>query len=195
MKIVFATHNRNKLEEIQQLVPDNIKLVSLDDLGLDEEIPETADTIAGNAIQKVEFLKLRTDLPIFADDTGLLVNALDGEPGVHTARYAGENKDSNDNMRLLLNNLEPFNDRSARFVTAIALEIDGCQNLFEGVCEGTIVNKQQGTMGFGYDPIFQPEGYDITFAEMSMQEKSKISHRAKAFKKLVAYLSEEVNKS
>ncbi len=195
MKIVFATHNRNKLEEIQQMVPENIELVSLDDLGLDEEIPETADTIAGNAIQKVEFLKLRTDLPIFADDTGLLVNALDGEPGVHTARYAGEKKDSNDNMRLLLNNLEPFNDRSARFVTAIALEIDGCQNLFEGVCEGTIVNKQQGTQGFGYDPIFQPEGYDITFAEMSMLEKSKISHRAKAFKKLVAYLSEEVNKS
>ena len=195
MKIVFATHNRNKLEEIQQMVPENIELISLEDLGLDEEIPETADTIAGNAIQKVEFLKLRTDLPIFADDTGLLVNALDGEPGVHTARYAGENKDSNDNMRLLLNNLEPFNDRSARFVTAIALEIGGCQNLFEGVCEGTIVNKQQGTMGFGYDPIFQPEGYDITFAEMSMQEKSKISHRGKAFKKLVAYLSEEVNKS
>ncbi|MGB5982010.1 MAG: non-canonical purine NTP diphosphatase [Nonlabens sp.] len=191
MKIVFATHNKNKLLEVQAMVPDHIELISLQDLDLKEDIPETADTIAGNAIQKVEYLKMRTELPVFADDTGLLVNALDNEPGVYSARYAGSQKNSEDNMNLLLKNLEPFQDRSARFVTAIAINIDGCQNLFEGVCEGDITNDKRGNHGFGYDPIFQPHGYDKTFAEMGMSEKSKISHRAKAFKKLVAYLTDK----
>ena len=190
MKIVFATHNKNKLEEIQRLVPDYIELVSLEELNLKEDIPETANTIAGNAIQKVEYLKLRTDLPVFADDTGLIINALNGEPGVYSARYAGDQKNSEDNMDLVLKNLKPHTDRSARFVTAIALNIDGCQNLFEGVCEGTIIEDRSGDQGFGYDPIFKPLGYSKTFAQMSIEEKSKISHRGKAFTKLVSYLSE-----
>jgi XTP/dITP diphosphohydrolase len=190
MKIVFATHNPNKLEEIQKLVPSHIELVSLDELDLQEEIPETSDTIAGNAIQKVEYLKMRTDLPIFADDTGLLVNALDGEPGVRSARYAGEQRNSVDNMNLVLDKLKGQEDRSARFITVIALEINGHQTIFEGVCSGTILDAPVGEKGFGYDPIFLPEGSDRTFAQMSMEEKGKISHRAIAFKRLVAYLSQ-----
>lgn len=190
MKIVFATHNPNKLAEIQRLVPDHIELISLDDLNLKEEIPETSDTIAGNAIQKVEYLKMRTDYPIFADDTGLLVSALNGEPGVHSARYAGEQRDSRANMQLLLDNLDGKEDRSARFVTVIALEINGTQTIFEGVCEGAIIKHPEGDHGFGYDPIFLPDGYDRTFAQMSMEEKGEISHRAIAFKRLTAYLSQ-----
>jgi XTP/dITP diphosphohydrolase len=190
MKIVFATHNPNKLAEIQRLVPDHIELISLDDLDLNEEIPETSDTIAGNAIQKVEYLKMRTDYPIFADDTGLLVNALDGEPGVHSARYAGEQRDNRANMQMVLNKLEGKEDRSARFVTVIALDINGTQTIFEGVCEGSIIKHPEGDQGFGYDPIFLPDGYDRTFAQMSMEEKGKISHRAIAFKRLTAYLSQ-----
>ncbi len=190
MEVVFATHNLNKLEEIQRLVPEHIKLISLDELGIEETIPETSGTIAGNAIQKVEFLKLRTKLPIFADDTGLLVNALDGEPGVDSAHYAGEQRDDKANMNLVLQRLKHVNDRSARFITVIAMEMNGYQTLFEGVCEGSISSIPVGKEGFGYDPIFLPNGSDRTFAQMSMEEKGKISHRAIAFRRLINYLSQ-----
>lgn len=190
MEIIFATHNLNKLKEVQALMPSHIKLISLKDLGFEEDIPETTGTISGNAIQKVEFLKARFDLPIFADDTGLLVDALDGEPGVYSARYAGEQKNSEDNMNLLLEKLTDNNHRAARFVTAIALDLNHSQVLFEGVCEGHILKEKKGDKGFGYDPIFQPDGFDQSFAEMSLTEKGAISHRAKALLKLIDYLKE-----
>jgi XTP/dITP diphosphohydrolase len=190
MEIIFATHNQNKLLEVQALMPSHIELISLKDLGFEEDIPETSGTIAGNAIQKVEFLKDRFKQPIFADDTGLLVEALNGEPGVYSARYAGEQKNSDDNMELLLEKLTDNNHRAARFVTAIALNLSHCQILFEGICEGTILKKRKGTKGFGYDPIFQPKGFDKSFAEMSLTEKGTISHRAKALLKLIDYLKE-----
>ncbi|MEN8815576.1 MAG: non-canonical purine NTP diphosphatase [Nonlabens sp.] len=190
MEIIFATHNDNKLREVQALMPSHVKLVSLKDLNFKEDIPETSGTIAGNAIQKVEFLKDRFDLPIFADDTGLLVDALNGEPGVYSARYAGEQKNSEDNIDLLLQKLTDNNNRAARFVTAIALNLNSCQTLFEGVCEGTILRERRGDKGFGYDPIFIPQGYDKSFAEMSLTEKGEISHRAKALLKLIDYLKE-----
>jgi XTP/dITP diphosphohydrolase len=190
MEIIFATHNQNKLIEVQALMPSYIKLISLQDLGFEEDIPETSGTISGNAIQKVEFLKARFDLPIFADDTGLLVDALDGEPGVYSARYAGEQKNSEDNMNLLLEKLTDNNHRVARFVTSIALDLNHSQILFEGVCEGSILKEKKGDKGFGYDPIFQPDGFDQSFAEMSLTEKGAISHRAKALLKLIDYLKE-----
>jgi XTP/dITP diphosphohydrolase len=190
MEIIFATHNQNKLLEVQALMPSHIKLISLKDLGFEEDIPETSGTIAGNAIQKVEFLKDRFKQPIFADDTGLLVEALNGEPGVYSARYAGEQKNSDDNMDLLLKKLTDNNHRAARFVTAIALNLGPCQVLFEGICEGTILRERKGTKGFGYDPIFQPNGFEKSFAEMSLTEKGTISHRAKALLKLIDYLKE-----
>ncbi|MEO9954700.1 MULTISPECIES: non-canonical purine NTP diphosphatase [Nonlabens] len=190
MEIIFATHNQNKLKEVQALMPSYIKLISLEDLGFDEDIPETSGTIAGNAIQKVEYLKNRFQQPIFADDTGLLVEALDGEPGVYSARYAGEQKSSEDNMDLLLKKLTNNNNRSARFVTAIALDLNNNQTLFEGVCEGSILLERSGSKGFGYDPIFQPDGYEKSFAEMTLTEKGAISHRAKALRKLIDYLKE-----
>lgn len=190
MEIIFATHNQNKLLEVQALMPSYIKLISLEDLGFDEDIPETSGTIAGNAIQKVEYLKNRFQQPIFADDTGLLVEALDGEPGVYSARYAGEQKSSEDNMDLLLKKLTNNNNRSARFVTAIALDLNNNQTLFEGVCEGSILLERSGSKGFGYDPIFQPDGYKKSFAQMTLTEKGAISHRAKALAKLIEYLKE-----
>ncbi|WP_405369088.1 non-canonical purine NTP diphosphatase [Nonlabens sp. Asnod2-A12] len=190
MEIIFATHNQNKLKEVQALMPSYIKLISLEDLGFDEDIPETSGTIAGNAIQKVEYLKNRFQQPIFADDTGLLVEALGGEPGVYSARYAGEQKSSEDNMDLLLKKLTNNNNRSARFVTAIALDLNNNQTLFEGVCEGSILLERSGSKGFGYDPIFQPDGYEKSFAEMTLTEKGAISHRAKALRKLIDYLKE-----
>jgi XTP/dITP diphosphohydrolase len=190
MEIIFATHNQNKLIEVQALMPSYIKLISLQDLGFEEDIPETSGTISGNAIQKVEFLKARFDLPIFADDTGLLVDALDGEPGVYSARYAGEQKNSEDNMNLLLEKLTDNNHRVARFVTSIALDLNHSQILFEGICEGSILKEKKGNKGFGYDPIFQPDGFDQSFAEMSLTEKGAISHRAKALLKLIDYLKE-----
>ena len=190
MEIIFATHNQNKLLEVQALMPSYIKLISLEDLGFDEDIPETSGTIAGNAIQKVEYLKNRFQQPIFADDTGLLVEALDGEPGVYSARYAGEQKSSEDNMDLLLKKLTNNNNRSARFVTAIALDLNNNQTLFEGVCEGSILLERSGSKGFGYDPVFQPDGYKKSFAQMTLTEKGAISHRAKALAKLIEYLKE-----
>ncbi|WP_213522389.1 RdgB/HAM1 family non-canonical purine NTP pyrophosphatase [Nonlabens sp.] len=188
MELIFATHNQNKLLEVQALMPSHITLISLQDLGFEEDIPETSGTIAGNAIQKVAYLKKYYDLPIFADDTGLLVDALGGEPGVYSARYAGEGKNSEDNMNLLLEKLTDNNHRDARFVTAIALDLNHKQTLFEGICEGSILKEKKGSQGFGYDPIFQPKGFHQSFAEMSQTEKGAISHRAKALFQLIAYL-------
>ncbi|MGJ8684860.1 MAG: RdgB/HAM1 family non-canonical purine NTP pyrophosphatase [Nonlabens sp.] len=189
MEIIFATHNLNKLKEVQILMPSHIKLLSLGDIGMHEDIPETSATISGNAAQKVRFIRDRYDLPVFADDTGLEVLALNNEPGVYSARYAGEQKSSEDNMDLLLKNLEGKRDRSARFVTVIALDMEHCQTMFEGVCEGEIIEERVGTEGFGYDPIFKPNGFDKTFAQMNLVEKGAISHRGIALKKLIAYLS------
>ena len=188
MKIVFATHNSNKLKEIQQLLPEFIELISLDMLGCMDEIPETANTLEGNAKLKADFITNTYQLPCFADDTGLLVNSLNGEPGVYSARYAGEQNDSQANMSKLLQNLENKKDRTAHFKTVIALNINGETHIFEGKVNGVITICQKGLHGFGYDPIFKPNGYDETFAELPLSIKNSISHRGQAVQKLIAYL-------
>ncbi|MFH6604253.1 non-canonical purine NTP diphosphatase [Maribacter algicola] len=188
MKLVFATHNQNKLTEVQSLVPKNIELLSLNDIGCHDEIPETGKTLYENAKIKADFVTKNYGFDCFADDTGLLVNALNGAPGVYSARYAGEQRNSGDNMYKLLTELEGLNDRSAKFVTVIALNLKGEQQYFKGVVEGQITSKKSGAKGFGYDPIFQPEGYDKTFAELPLSVKNAISHRGKAMEKLIAYL-------
>lgn len=187
--IVFATNNRHKLEEVQQMLGGEFEIKTLADIGCDVDIPETSDTLEGNALQKAKYVKEHFGLDCFADDTGLECHALDGAPGVRSARYAGENHDSEANMSKLLENLSKKNDRSAQFRTVIALLYQGEEHLFEGVVRGAITEGRQGTRGFGYDPIFVPEGYDTTFAEMSAQEKNSISHRGRAVAKLVAYLT------
>lgn len=189
MELIFATHNKNKLQEVQQMMPKNIKLLSLEDVQLYDEIPETAATIKENAILKTDYIRQRFDIPVFADDTGLLVHALNGAPGVISARYAGEQKNSEDNMNLLLENLQQHEDRSAHFLTAISLYIIGEQQVFEGRCDGDILMERQGDQGFGYDPIFRPTSFNRSFAQMDMAEKAEISHRGKALKKLIAYLN------
>ncbi|WP_295179077.1 non-canonical purine NTP diphosphatase [uncultured Christiangramia sp.] len=189
MKLVFATHNKNKFREIQALVPDHIKLLSLQEIGCNEDIEETGDTIDANAIIKAEYVRTRYGYDCFADDTGLEVESLAGAPGVYSARYAGEIKDDSANRRKLLNQLEERDDRTARLKTVIALNLKENENLFTGICEGSITREERGENGFGYDPIFQPKGFDKTFAEMNLEEKSEISHRAKAFKELIDYLS------
>lgn len=193
MELIFATGNQNKLKEVQIMMPAHIKLLSLKNIGLDEDIPETSSTIAGNAVQKVEFIKQRYDLPVFADDTGLEIEALNNEPGVYSARYAGPQKNSDDNIQLVLNKLDGIKNRKARFVTVFALELNGHQTLFEGVCPGEITHAKSGTDGFGYDPIFKPNGFDRTFAEMTLTEKGTISHRGIALQKLIHYLKKDVN--
>ena len=190
MKLVFATHNKNKLKEIQAMLPETIELLSLDDIGCTEEIEETGDTIDANAIIKAEWVRNRYGYDCFADDTGLEVDSLAGAPGVYSARYAGEQKDDEANKEKLLSQLEEREDRTARFKTVIALNLKENENLFTGICEGHITHEQKGENGFGYDPIFQPKGYNQTFAEMTMEEKSKISHRAKAFRELIDYLTQ-----
>ena len=189
IKLVFATHNKNKFKEIQALVPDHIELLSLQEIGCDEYIEETGDTIDANAIIKAEYVRTRYGYDCFADDTGLEVESLAGAPGVYSARYAGEKKDDAANRKKLLNQLEERDDRTARFKTVIALSLKDNENLFTGICEGSITKEERGENGFGYDPIFQPKGFDKTFAEMNLEEKSGISHRAKAFKELIDYLS------
>ena len=188
MQLVFASNNKNKIKEIQLLVPASIQIVSLQEIGCFEEIPETADTIVGNAILKANYVTENYGYNCFADDTGLEVEVLNGEPGVYSARYAGEQKDSNDNMDKLLNNLKDNTNRSAQFKTVIVLNIDGNQTIFTGIIKGKIIDKKIGTSGFGYDPIFVANGYDKTFAELSIEEKSKISHRGLAVKQLVDFL-------
>ena len=188
MKLVFASNNKNKIAEIQQLIGDKFEIVSLQDIGCTEDIPETADTIEGNAILKAQYVYDKYGLSCFADDTGLEIDALEGEPGVYSARYAGEQKNADDNMALVLQKLENKTNRSAQFKTVIALNFGSEHFLFEGIVKGTITPVKRGNAGFGYDPIFQPEGFDVTFAEMSMQQKSTISHRGKAVEKLINFL-------
>ncbi len=190
MKLVFATHNKNKFEEVKAMLPDYLELLSLDDIGCNEDIEETADTIEGNAILKADYVRKKYNLNCFADDTGLEVKSLNNEPGVYSARYAGVSHDSNANIQKLLKNLEEKEDRSARFKTAIALSMNNKEVMFLGICEGEIIKELRGESGFGYDPIFQPKGFDKTFAEMTLQKKSEIGHRGKAMLQLIEYLSE-----
>ena len=188
MKLVFATHNRNKFNEVKVLLPSSITLVSLTDIGCYDEIPETANTLEGNAKLKADFVTKNYNLPCFADDTGLLVDALDGAPGVYSARYAGEQKNSDDNMNKLLRELKDANFRTARFKTVVALNLKEENKLFTGVAEGQITKTKSGQKGFGYDPIFQPTGYHQTFAELPLEVKNEISHRGKAIQQLVTFL-------
>jgi len=187
MNIVFATNNSNKIKEVQALLPSHIKLVSLEEIGCVEDIPETQDTIEGNAIQKADYIKTHYGLDCFADDTGLEVMDLDGAPGVYSARYAGPQRNADDNMNLLLSELASKDNRSARFKTVIAMHFQGEFITFEGICEGEITKSKTGTEGFGYDPIFQPKSFEKTFAEISLDEKNRIGHRGKAVSKLVTY--------
>ncbi len=188
MKLCFATNNTNKLSEIQSLLGDELQLVSLQDIGCDVDIPEPYDTIAENSKGKAQFVWDRYGINCFADDTGLEVFALKGEPGVLSARYAGPQKNADDNMNLLLQNLEIHPNKAARFITVITLVIEGTFKQFEGIVEGTIISSKQGGHGFGYDPIFIPENESRTFAEMTLEEKNSFSHRARAFSKLIDYL-------
>jgi len=190
MQLVFASNNKNKIKEIQQLLPDTIEILSLESIGCHEEIPETADTIEGNAILKANYVTEKYGYNCFADDTGLEVAALNGEPGVYSARYAGEQRDAGDNMDLLLENLLEKTDRTAQFKTVIALNINGKQHLFTGIAKGKITTEKSGNQGFGYDPIFQPEDFEETFAELSLEIKNKISHRGKATQLLIAFLNQ-----
>ncbi|MDG5492344.1 non-canonical purine NTP diphosphatase [Psychroserpens sp. SPM9] len=189
MQLVFATNNDNKLQEVQSLIPQHIKLLSLKDIGCFEEVPETQATIEGNAIQKADYIKTHYGYDCFADDTGLEVESLNGDPGVYSARYAGAQRDAHDNMNLLLKNLEGQPNRDAQFKTVIALHLNGRLKTFDGICKGEITNSKQGTQGFGYDPIFKALGYDKTFAEMSLEQKNKIGHRGKATRLLVDFLN------
>ncbi|MFV8838704.1 non-canonical purine NTP diphosphatase [Salinimicrobium soli] len=193
MKLVFATNNENKIKEIAAMMPAHIELLSLKDIGCEEDIPETSETIEGNALQKSSYVKEKYGYDCFADDTGLEVTALDGAPGVYSARYAGDEKDNQANMAKLLQELQGKTDRSARFKTVIALELEGRQYTFTGICDGKIIFEQRGEKGFGYDPVFQPEGYSKTFAELDLQEKSEISHRGRATRKLIDFLSQNNN--
>ena len=189
MKLVFASNNKNKIKEIQALVPPTIQIVSLEDIGCFEDIPETADTIEGNAILKANYVTEKFGLNCFADDSGLEVDALNGEPGVFSARYAGEPKNDDNNTTKLLSNLKDNSNRKANFKTVICLNLNGKQQLFTGIINGTITEKKIGTNGFGYDPIFIAEGHSKTFAELTMEEKSKISHRGLAVRQLIDFLS------
>ena len=190
-KLIFVTNNPHKLEEIRKIVGERIEIYSLKEINCLEEIPETADTIRDNAIMKAQYVAEKYGVDCFADDTGLEVSALGGAPGVHTARYASEEgHDTIGNMQLLLQNLEGETDRSAQFVTYIALIIKGEIRTFEGICKGTILTQMQGNEGFGYDPIFQPEGFEKTFAQMSSEQKNAVSHRGKATRKLIEYLKD-----
>ena len=188
MKIVFASNNKNKIQEIQSMLPDTIQIVSLESIGCFEEIPETSDTIEGNSILKANYITQKYGFDCFADDTGLEVEALNGEPGVYSARYAGEQRNADDNMNKLLEELLDKPNRNAQFKTVIALNLKEKQYLFEGIASGEITLEKKGTGGFGYDPIFKPTNYDETFAELSLTVKNEISHRGKATKALLEFL-------
>lgn len=193
MKIVFATNNPNKLKEIQALMPEEIKILSLKEVGCTEDIPETGTTLEANAFQKAHYLKKHYGYDCFADDTGLEVESLNGAPGVYSARYAGTERSAEANMAKILDELQGKENRKAQFRTAIALILNGEEHLFEGKVEGKISEAKQGEEGFGYDPIFIPENRTRSFAQMSMEEKGAISHRGRAVKKLVEYLSKLVD--
>ena len=189
MKIVFATNNPNKLKEIQSLIPKEIEIISLNEIGFNEDIPETGDTLEANAFQKAHYIKDNFNYDCFADDTGLEIDELNGDPGVYSARYAGPERNANANMNKVLNELKGKKNRKAQFRTAIALTLNNEEHLFEGEINGHISDVKQGNEGFGYDPIFIPENDIRSFAQMSMQEKGAISHRGRAVKKLVTYLN------
>ena len=188
MKLVFASNNKNKIKEIQLLVPSTIQILSLEDIGCTEEIPETADTIEGNSILKANYVTEKYGYDCFADDSGLEVDALNGEPGVFSARYAGELKNDDNNMNKLLSNLKDKTNRKANFKTVICLNYKGKQDLFTGIINGKIIDEKIGDNGFGYDPIFVANDYTKTFAELSIEEKSNISHRGIAVKQLIEFL-------
>lgn len=187
--LVFATNNRHKLDEVQQIIGKDFRIVSLADINCHDDIPETADTLEGNALQKARYIKEHYGYDCFADDTGLEVEALNNAPGVYSARYAGEERSAEANMKKLLSELKEKNNRKARFRTVIALILQGKEHLFEGVVKGEIIREKKGDSGFGYDPIFMPDGYDQTFAELGNDIKNTISHRAEAVKKLNEYLA------
>ena len=188
MKIVFASNNKNKIQEIQSMLPEKIQIISLESIGCFEEIPETADTIEGNAIMKANYISQKYGFDCFADDTGLEVDSLNGQPGVYSARFAGEQRNADDNMNKLLIELTDQSNRNAHFKTVIALNFKGKQYLFTGIASGEIILEKMGCGGFGYDPIFKPSGYENTFAELSLEIKNEISHRGKATKLLFEFL-------
>lgn len=188
MKIVFASNNKNKILEIQSMLPESVQIVSLESIGCLEEIPETSETIEGNAILKANYVTENYGFDCFADDTGLEVEAINGEPGVYSARYAGEQRNADDNMNKLLDELIDKTNRNAQFKTVIALNLNGKQYLFEGIASGEIITEKIGLGGFGYDPIFKPANYDETFAQLSLDIKNEISHRGKATKALLEFL-------
>ncbi len=188
-EIVFATNNNNKLVELEHLLKENFKVLGLKDIGCNEDIPENQNTLEGNATEKSNYVYKNYKLSCFADDTGLEIEALNGEPGVYSARYAGASRSSEDNMKLVLEKLTNITYRKARFRTIISLNINGNEKQFEGVVNGRILTEKHGDEGFGYDPIFAADGYDISFAEMSIEDKNKISHRGNAVRKLVEYLN------
>lgn len=187
-KLVFATNNLHKLKEVSAILEHKIELLSLDDINCHTDIPETSDTLEGNALLKAQFIHNNYNLDCFADDTGLEVEALDGEPGVYSARYAGETHNSEANMLKLLRNMEGKENRKAQFRTVISLILDETEYQFEGIVKGKIITEKRGLSGFGYDPVFIPEGYNETFAELGNEIKNKISHRAQAVNKLCKFL-------
>lgn len=189
MRLLFATHNQNKFKEVKSLIPSFIELLSLNDVKIETDVEETSDTIEGNALLKVRTIYHQTGMNCFADDSGLLVEALNGAPGVYSARYAGDQKNDDDNIQKLISDLYDITNRKAYFKTVIAIIIDGKEQLFEGIINGHIITEKRGNNGFGYDPIFMPDGYDKTFSEMNLATKNAISHRAIAFKKVINYLT------
>ena len=189
MKLVFSTNNRNKLNEVQTLLNNRIELLSLKDIGCNQDIPETQPTIEGNAIQKALYVQTNFNYDCFADDTGLEVHALNGAPGVYSARYAGNSCDANDNMAKLLLEMHEVDNRSAQFKTVIALHLNNQLYTFSGICKGEITCSKLGKHGFGYDPIFKPDGFEQTFAEMDLELKNKIGHRGKAVQQLLKFLN------
>lgn len=191
MKLVFATNNKHKLEEINRILGDRFEIVSLEEIGCHDEIPEDYDTLQANASEKARYVKEHYGYDCFADDTGLEIEALGNRPGVYSARYAGLSKDSQANMMKVLEEMKAETNRKARFRTVIALILEGKEYYFEGIVNGEILSCQQGQTGFGYDPIFRPEGYAVSFAEMSMDEKNTISHRGRAVQKLADFLSQK----
>jgi XTP/dITP diphosphohydrolase len=192
MKLIFASHNKNKVKEIAAILPKNFELVGLDDLNYTEEIDETGATLEENALIKAKHIYEIFNLNCFADDSGLEVETLNNEPGVYSARYAGIEKNDDANMNKLLENLSHKENRKARFRTVIALILDGKEYLFEGIVNGKIINEKRGEKGFGYDPIFVPNGFEKTFAELPSEEKNQISHRALATNKLIGFLNENL---
>lgn len=189
MGLIFATHNSNKVTEIRSLLGEDFRIISLDEVGLFGDIPEPFNTIEANATEKSSVIFKLTGKDCFSEDTGLEVVSLDGDPGVHSARYAGIQKSASDNINLLLKNMQHVRNRQARFKTVISLFLKGKEFQFEGICEGAVTCEPRGKSGFGYDPVFIPDGSEKTFAEMDLNEKNQYSHRAKAFKKLVSFLN------